>query len=605
MDVRILGPLEVSQSEEPLLLASARQRIILAILLLNANRVVPVSRLIDAVWGQDPPRTARGQLQICISAIRRSLSEIGATGAIVTRHPGYALQLTGGFFDAVTFERFLADGRGAIQEQRLDAAVGAFREALSLWRGKALADIDSGLVQSAAHRLDELRLVTTEELLSVELSLGRHHEVISELLELVACYPLRERFRAQLMIALSRAGRQAEALESYREARTMLADELGLEPSRELRELERDILRGECGEDLHPLNRPVSFVQASLPAPALLPADIMDFSSRGQLVAEILARLGPAPDPYPGARIVALSGMGGAGKTAIALHTAHRLVDLYPDGQLYVDLHGTDQVPLEPGYALERFLRVLGVPGSMIPGGLDERAEIYRHRIADRRMLIVLDGAADEQQVMPLLPGNRACAVVVTSRPWLAGLPGAQHVHVDLLDVRESIGLLGVLVGVQRVDAEPGQATALAAYCGGLPLALRIVGARLAARPHWPLGGFVERLHNPECRLDELAYGGLSIRASIDASYAGLSPAARLLFGRLGMLAAPDFPGWAAAPLLGCDPQVSDEVLEELVDAQLVNATVLPDGHLRYRIHELIKAFARECLAAETARVTG
>jgi tetratricopeptide (TPR) repeat protein/transcriptional regulator with XRE-family HTH domain len=335
--------------------------------------------------------------------------------------------------------------------------------------------------------------------------------------------------------------------------------------------------------------------------PCLLPPSVTDFTGREAEVAEVLELL--ATEGLDGANAVvvsAVAGKPGVGKTTLAVYVAHRLRSEFPDGQLYVNLQGAQAQPLDPGAVLARFLRALGMDGSSIPGGLEERAERYRMLLADRRVLVVLDNAAAEAQVRPLLPGSPTCRVVVTSRARLTGLEGAHRLDLEVLAPRAGVELLGRVAGPVRVAAEPEAAAAIVGYCGRLPLAIRVAGARLAARPAWSLARLAERLADEHQRLDELAAGDLEVRASIALSYRALPTQQQRAFRRLGLLEVPDLPAWVAAALLDLHPSRGEELVDGLVDAQLLEV-VGEDaaGQLRYRFHDLLRVYARECAAAE------
>jgi tetratricopeptide (TPR) repeat protein/transcriptional regulator with XRE-family HTH domain len=345
-------------------------------------------------------------------------------------------------------------------------------------------------------------------------------------------------------------------------------------------------------------------VAAGEPAvPFLLPPDIADFTGRPELVKEISALLAGAPpgaEPLAAMVVSAVVGGGGVGKTTLAVHVAHRVRTRFPDGQLYMDLRGAKGSPAAPEEVLGRFLRALGVDAALIPEGSDERAELYRSLLADRRVLVVLDNAASEAQVRPLLPGSPTCAVLVTSRARLAGLEGARLVDLDVLDLEQAVALLGRIVGSERVAAEPEAAAELAQLCGRLPLALRVAGARLAARPHWQLAQLVARLVDERQRLDELAYGHLAVRASLTLSHQALEPAARVLFGRLGLLQAPDVAAWVGAALLDTSVERASELADRLVDARLLEVAGRDaTGQVRYRFHDLVGVYAHERAEAE------
>ncbi|WP_204052363.1 AfsR/SARP family transcriptional regulator [Microbispora siamensis] len=606
MDFRLLGALEVTVDGQRLDLGGVRQHTVLAVLLLEANRPVAVHRLMEAIYGDDPPATSRAQVQICISSLRRLFGGYGHEQMIVTRAQGYAFRADSERIDAHRFENLVLKARQARDNRGLEEAVRYYREALALWRGPALEGIESRVVQSAASWLDEERLTANEDCVQLELDLGRHHEVVSELRRLVEEHPLRERLLGQFMTALYRSGRQAEALQVYRDARRTMIDELGIEPNERLQQLEHAILTAD--ESLNPPRESVRVAAEPPPPPAappavpgMLPAGIADFIGRNRQLEEIRQRLTKVPDGAArfAVPIVAISGRAGIGKTTIAVHAAHSVADVYPDGQLFADLHGGISRPVSPMQVLERFLRALGVPGSSLPEGLEERAETYRSLLADRRMLIVLDDVSNESQVLPLLPGNPASAVIVSSRSRLVGLAGAMHVDVDLFDVNQSVDLLAQVAGAERVEAEREAAEALAELCGHLPLALRIAGARLAARPHWSVEQLVERLRDETRRLDELMHGEMGIRASLSLTYEGISEEARRLLRRLAVLDSRIFSVWTGAALLDRPLTEAQDLLDDLADAHLVEVLVGRGPHTQYQIHDLIRVFARERLAAE------
>ncbi|HEY0697992.1 MAG TPA: BTAD domain-containing putative transcriptional regulator, partial [Micromonospora sp.] len=472
---RVLGPLHVANgAQREFRVPPGRQQIVLGTLLLEANRIVSIDALIDAIWDDSPPATARTQVQICVSALRNNLVRIGCGEAIVTRVPGYRMVVADDQLDAQLFSRLVGEAETLARAGQLDQASRLLRRALGLWRGPALSGTNSRILRDRATRLDENRLGAIESQLGIELRLGRHHQLIGEIGALVREHPLRERLRGQLMLALYRAGRQAEALETYRVGRELLIEQLGLEPGEDLRQLEAAILTGDTTLQIEP-SAPVrdrATVEPEIVAPFQLPADIADFAGRDNLVRQSEeALLGVAGQRAT--RVVVLLGKAGVGKSALAVHVAHRLRDShFPDGQLYCDLSGTRARPETAGAVLGRFLRALGVPGESIPDAIDERAEMYRHLVDRRRMLVVLDDAANEAQLRPLLPGSSSCAVVVTSRARLTGLAGARVLEVDVLGPEPAIGMLATAIGADRVAAEPAAAHVLVRMGGGLPRAL-------------------------------------------------------------------------------------------------------------------------------------
>ncbi|GAA1371469.1 AfsR/SARP family transcriptional regulator [Catellatospora chokoriensis] len=612
MGLRLLGPVEMTIGDRSVNLGGARQRTVLAVLGLNANRVVPVDQLIDAVWGADPPTTARSQIQICISALRRIFQEIGHPEAIDTRPPGYLLQLAPEHVDSLQFAAQLADARRQADAGAKAEASATLTAALALWRGAALSGISSDQVQRAATVLEDQRLTAVEERIQLDLELGRHQEVILELRALVVEQPMRERLHAYLMLALYRCGRQADALAAARRAREILAEELGLDPGAELQHLERAILQRDPSlgptDEASPAAAPPAPrwtpPQPRQPTPVLprqLPASITDFVGRDDQLDQIRQVLGRSPDDdrdHRGMPVVVISGMDGVGKSSLAIRAAHELGEHYPDGQLYADMHTWDGQD-RSAELLARFLRALGVTGSAIPDGVDERGELYRSMLSGKRMLVVLDDVPPDVPVLPLLPGSSSCGVIIASRLRLTGLPGVRQIDLDVFDLQQSLQMLTGMVGRDRILADRADAAELADLCGGLPLALRITGARLASRPHWRLGGLVHRLRDEAKRLDEFTHHGLELRSSIRLAYRALDGRAQRLFRLCSLLRAPDFPGWTAAALLDCSTDEAEEILESLVDARLVDIVQYPYTSVRYRLHDLIRVYAAEKLGEE------
>jgi DNA-binding SARP family transcriptional activator len=622
MQLKLLGPPELVDANESLHLGGPRQQIVLAMLALSPNRVVSLERLIEAVWGDAPPATARSQIQICISGLRRIFADTGRSDAIATRASGYQLSIGVDELDITRFAQLVAEARQLADRQLPAEAADELGAALALWRGPALMGVASDVAQRAALQLDEQRLVALEERLRLDLMLNRHDEIIGELYDLVEREPLRERLHGTLMLALYRAGRQAEALDCYRRMRTILVDELGMDPSKDLQQLEAAILAQDSSLDLHdeaddpdvavealPVG-PLSAVPAPLttpPVPAAsatprqLPSDIADFAGRDHQLLEVGRCLGVAADDSPtrySVPVLSISGMGGVGKSALAVRAAHELSEIYCDGQLYASMHGITGAA-GSSEVLSSFLRALGVAGTAMPDSLPERMSVYRSRLAGRRILILLDDVGDERLVQSLLPGSPGCAVIVTSRARLTGLPGAHHIKLDVFDNALSVDLLGRIAGQERIRAQLPDAVQLATFCAGLPLALRIAGARLAHRPHWRVAKLVRRLEDEASRLDQFEHGGLGLRTTIGFAYAAADERARRLFRLLAVIEASDCVSWTAAALLDADVTEAEDVLESLVDDQLLDVVSVPGGAPRYRLHELIRVYARERLAEE------
>ncbi len=621
---RILGPLQVQGADGPLRVPPGRQEVILAALLLEANRVVSTGYLVDLIWEDVPPETARTQVQICVSRLRKLLAGADAEVSITTRAPGYVLHTDASNVDAALFTAGVSRARRLRERGDAQRSVEELRAAVALWQGDCLPGLDSGALANRARQLDEERLTAVELRIQLELGLGRHDRLVGELQLLTHEHPLREKLRGQLMQALYWSGRQAEALEVFRTGRRLLDEELGLEPGRELKDLESAILTGTLtppagpapdvpGRAAEAQAQPGADAEArpeessarvetsrQEAVPHQLPAATADFVADAAQLAALEEALTGGPERTT-VGLAAVTGKPGTGKSALAVEVAHRLSDsAFPDGQLYCDLRGTTGAPVTPEEVLGRFLRALGIPGQLVPESLDERAEMYRSRLASRRVLVVLDDAASERQVLPLLPGSRHCAVLVTSRTRLTALPGAHRVELDVLGEDRALELLARIVGRERVTTEAVAAEALVRTVGRLPLALRIVAARLAARPHWSLASMVQRLADERHRLDELTHGEMTMRASLALTYDGLAPDDRRLLRLLSMAQAPTLPSWLAGALLDDGRPFPSDLMEPLVDVQMLDvAGVERSGGFRYRFHEIIRVYARERLAAD------
>lgn len=582
----VLGPVALVRGGCRTHVASRRQRVVLALLLLSANRTVPQDTLIEAVWAHLPPQTARNQIQGCVSALRRLLRAQGARASIETAPQGYLLLTEPELIDLHVFQKRSSAAASSAQRGRLEEAVALLEEALAGWRGSFCADVDSALVQGEALIVSEERLNALDRCTEWKLALGRYDDVIGELGIRVARHPLRERPRQQLMRALHQAGRSAEALEVYRSGRRHFVDQLGLEPGQELQRLEAQILAHDPA-----LAAPhQGAVRPQPTAPRQLPAGITDFTGRRELLDLLGSRLA-RPDAGGPVTVVAVSGAGGTGKSVTALHVAHRLAaERFPDGQLFADLGGSRE-PLAPAQVLRRFLRALGVPAASIPDTVEERATLYRSLLAGRRILVFLDDAATEAQVRPLLPGSDSCAVLLTSRSRNVCPPGASLVGIGAFDDSEAVELLGAIIGESRVRAEPSAARRIAELTGGFPLGVRIVGSRLASRPHWSLRTMAMRLADPRRRLDELAHGSVAVRDGLEAAYRLLPAAHRALLSALGGVDGA-FPVATAADELNVDRSVAADLLEELVDAHFVTHAAGPGNRGGwYRLPELVGAF--------------
>jgi DNA-binding SARP family transcriptional activator/Tfp pilus assembly protein PilF len=606
----LLGTLMLADGAgDPVAVPGARQRALLASLLLSANVPVSCDALAEAVWDGSPPPGAPATLRSHVRRLRVALGP-GAGGRITACDPGYLISVQEPELDVLRFEAACAGAGAARRAARWQEASAAAARAVGLWRGTPLLDVPSQVLRDRfVPRLEQLRVQALEDRAEADLRLGGQDRLIPELRELAARYPVRERFCGQLMEALARAGRRAEALEVYRRARRVLVDELGIEPGPHLQLLHQQILDGDPALAAPPAGhagRPQ--VPAALTDPAGSPAGVprelpgmaAHFTGREGELAVLAGLLGRGGEQTPGTVVIsAIGGTAGVGKTALAVHWAHQVADRFPDGQLYVNLRGYDPgQPVSATDALAGFLRALGVPGPDIPPEPDERAARYRSLLAGRRMLVVLDNAGSVEQVRLLLPGTPACVTVVTSRDSLAGLvarDGGVRLDLDLLPAADAVRLLRALIG-QRADADPGAAEALAAQCCRLPLALRVAAELAAARPAIPLAGLVGELADQQRRLDLLDAGGDSrtaVRTVFSWSCRHLDPAAARMFRLLGLHPGLDLDRYAAAALTGATVKQAERVLGALTRAHLTQLT----GPGRYSMHDLLRAYARDLAA--------
>ena len=573
--VALLGPVGVARDERLVRPTSAIARTLLAALAVAGPPGVSVGTLRERIWGARGDDLSESAVGVAVHRLRRWLRDsVGDAVTVAYVRDRYVLQGAG--TDAAAFRTLVKRAAGAEPPERART----LEQALALWRGRALEDVPAEAVDpGTVAQLERERITAATDHARAALASGDPERALPVLGPLTDQYPMDEPLLGAWIETLAGCGRQAEALDAYERLRRRLDRQLGIMPGAELREIHLRVLRQETPPRAPSPER----------RPRQVPAAIADFTGREEQVAALLAVLG-------GSESAAVAGMGGVGKSALARHIAHRVREDFPDGQLYADLQGAEPAPTDPAEALARFLRALGVGGSAIPDGLAERAVLYRTVLADRRMLVVLDNAADERQVAPLLPGaDTGCRVIVTSRTRLTALPGTRLIELGVLDGGRSRELLARIVGAERMAAEPDAAEDLVRLCGGLPLALRIAGARLAAKPHWRLADLTARLRDRH-RLDELAHHGLSVRATLDVSYDGLDATARRLYGLLGLLDVPDVPAWVPSALLDAD---GEDAVEALVDARLVEAARPADDEVRYRFHDLVREHARERGTAE------
>ena len=579
LSFRVLGPLEVrGAAGGPVLIRRRRQRALLALLIVQAGRPIGVDEIVWRLWGDAPPASARANVHSYVSDLRRLLSRAApqAPPCLERAAGGYLLRAATDECDALLFEQLVAAGHQDLADGRVGEVAERLGRALGLWRGRVLEDVEPyDWVASFAHRLEVARLGALEDQVEARLQLGQHQELAAELAELTARHPLRERLWQHYLVALHGVGRRTDALAAYRQLRETLAAELGVEPGPAVRNLYRSIETGEA-----------VLLGGSHQPPAMLPPDVADFTGRGTEVSRLLELL-PGAGPRPGGLAIAgLTGMAGVGKTTLAIHAAHLIADAYRDGQLYVNLRGAD-----PGEVLGRFLRALGVDSRAVPGSVTERAEMYRTLLARRQALILLDNAADEAQIRPLLPGSASCSVLITSRTQLTGLESARWLDLDAFAPDEALRLLSRVVRDGRTRSQSPDAAEIVRLCGGLPLAIRIAGARLTARPGWRLSHLVGLLRSERDRLDQLATGDLAVSASLALSYDDLDPPTRRLVRRLALFDLPDFAAWLADAI---HDGPADASLERLVDSHLLTiAGTDQAGQLRYRFHDLVRLYAR------------
>ncbi|KAA2265668.1 tetratricopeptide repeat protein [Solihabitans fulvus] len=590
MEFRILGPIEVWGPAGQARLPGARQAALLAALLLQANRVVSVDELIEAAWGDRPPSAGAAALQTAVFRLRGTLAGVQADAdGRLSFTSGYRLRVEPGELDLDVFRDRLRDARASVAAGRLAEAAADFLAAAELWRGTPLTGLSGGYFEPRVAGLTEDHLAAVEDRMDLELNTGGHARVVADLRGLTSAHPIRERLRVQLMLALYRSGRQAEALRAFQDARAALLAEVGVGPGPELIELHQAILRGDPVLTGAPA-RPESPTRRDD-----LPRDLPDFAGRD---AELRRLLGVDPD-RAAVVIEAIDGMAGVGKTALAVHAAHLLADRFPDARLFVDLHGhsAERAATDPMAALDLLLRALGVPEQRIPQELDARSALWRAELAGRKVLVVLDNAASAAQVRPLLPGASGCLALVTSRRRLADLESAATLSLDVLPHEHAVALFAGILGDEdsRAAAEPAAVDEVVTVCGCLPLAIRIAAARLRTRPTWTVRDLADRLTRGHRGLAELATGDRSVTAAFALSYGHLADDERRLFRLLALHPGPDFDAHAAAAVADVGVGEADRLLEELVDVHLLQQRT--PG--RYRFHDLLGQHAAKVLAQD------
>lgn len=585
MRFEVLGPLRVTGESGPVELSAIKQRALLAVMLSRAGAPVAVDRLADALWGDDPPAEYRKRVAWHVTKLRNALD---SPDRIQWDSNGYSITLAAGEFDAIEFESMYDSATSVATLRDPEFVSRLLGKALGLWQGTAYAEFDDyETLSSEAVRLEELRLTALEQRVDADLQLRRHNRLVPELTTLVAEYPLREYFAAQLMLALYRCDRQAEALDVLRRARTHLVAELGIEPGARLRELESAILRNDPKLDL----TASVLVEPSATTPAELPAAPVAFTGRHEEVENLRRCVGEATAPIV---ISAVTGIGGVGKSALAIHIGHQIAKNFPSGQLYVNLHGAtpDAAPLAPAEALLRLLRSLDITDPPPDATLDELAGRFRSAVASKRILLVLDNARNAAQVRPLLPGGDGCAVIITSRHSLASLDGATHLSLDVLCDNDSVALFTQLVQRQVRTGDEDAIAVIIQRCGRMPLALCVAAAQLNANPRRTFAEFADRLAEESDTLAELDDGERAIRSTFMVSYQDLietQPAAARLFRLLTLHNGTDIGLPVAASLAGLSEVEAATALDVLVNAHLV------ENHApkRFRMHDLLRLFAR------------
>ncbi|MGW3151543.1 BTAD domain-containing putative transcriptional regulator [Streptomyces sp. NPDC001177] len=583
----ILGPLCAEGQGHALLLGPLKQRLVLAMLLCHANAVVPVDLLIEAVWDDNPPQTARKNLRVYVSALRKTLAEAGAMDRLMLQPGGYVLRLFESELDSLQFQALARAGREAADSNDPERSAQLLDQARKLWIGPPLPELAcSEPIRTEAERLTARHLTVCEDWAEAALKTGQARQVAEITGDLAEQHPLRERLRATQMKALHRSGRLAEAVAAYEEVRQLLSRELGLSPSPVLESVYRSIL---ADADAGPGSAAAAGADRRA-AGAELPADAPDFTGHGTLMAELL-------EVATAGGTVVVVGPAGAGKTAMAVRAAHRLADEFPGGRICVRLRGEDGAPRSLASVTAELLAYTNVSADAVPGDPDRAAALWRTWLADRRVLLVLDDALDEVGVRPLLSGTGRSAAVVTARTQLAGLAPAHRIQVPPLSTAEALALLGSLIGAGRVLCDRPAAERVVAACGLLPLAVRTAGLKLAVLRHLPLAEYADRLGDPHAVLDELVVGDIDVRSRAADQWRQLDEPHRFALQRLARLPLlRTFTVKEASDALACEQDQARRELELMIEA---GAVVSPKGEVAahtaaYSLPYLTHLYARE-----------
>jgi len=582
----VLGPLEVRSGTCPVKVGPLKQRVALAVLLCHANKVVPVGDLSEAIWGMDTPRTAHKNLQVFISLLRGILFPDDGGERLAYRFPGYRLQVTPDELDLLSYQELVRSGRAAARQGDTTTAARTLHGALRMWRGAALADLAilPGIAAEAG-RLDHHRVAVYEDWAEAELQLGNHSLILEEIEEIVRRHPVRERLRRVQLLALSRSGRHVEALAEYDDLRVSLSRDFGLEPSGALQHLYQAILTGDPsarppGETVHPS----AGVRDVVAHTAQLPRDIDDFTGRVEELGKLMTTMRAAE--VNGVKVAVLGGPPGAGKTALAVRAAHQLRDRFGDGQLLMSMRTPAGRPRTALDVLGQLLRMAGLDGAP-PRQLEERAALFRAFMSERSLLLLIDDVSDPEVTRWLLPGTGGSGVLVTSRRRLATLEATHHLDVGPFAENEAVALLARMIGEERVEAERAAAYLIAERCGGLPLAIRIVGTKLRTLPYYSLEQFADRLAEPRRMLDALEVGGLSVRRCAQTYEDELSARDWADLRRLGRLRSPKFSFGDFAAALGVGGHKAEQLLDVMLEVHAVQVT----GHGRFEMPRWLHAY--------------